>query len=405
MMRPRVAFYAHYRFLEPILRPVQEALADRAVCLLSNDRRAVRRFQPHVIVMAHHAHLEYFRFHLPGAVTVNVRHGMISKKNLRRLPARPSARAFDFVCIDDGQSIDNHRRAGVAPRAYWPTGYPQLDPLFRRDAPPRLPLDATRPTVLYAPTWDLGLTSATMFGPRLVELIRRGAGAVNIVIKPHPMIGEWRPRWMAWWRQLAEREPGVHLVADTHADVVLYMLAADVLVSDASSAVFEFLALDRPIVLVTNPLHVVDPAYDPDSIAWRWRDLGEEVHHVDDVGPAVERALRDPAHHRDTRLSYARRLFGPRTDGRNHLRVADHVHEVASAAAAGVLAGNQVAGAWPGHLAWRWHALRYTIAERPWVRRLMLGLLEAARFRRRARALARDSARVLIPRPEGSAHR
>ena len=34
---------------------------------------------------------------------------------------------------------------------------------------------------------------------------------------------------------------------------------ADVLVSDASSVIFEFLALDRPIVLVTNPLHTRRP--------------------------------------------------------------------------------------------------------------------------------------------------
>ena len=92
---------------------------------------------------------------------------------------------------------------------------------------------------------------------------------------------------MAWWRELARREPGVHLVEDTHADVTAYMLAADIMVSDASSVVFEFLALDRPIVLVTNPLHRADPAYDPESIIWRWRDVGEEIHDVAEAGAAI----------------------------------------------------------------------------------------------------------------------
>lgn len=205
MSAPRVAFYAHFPFFEPILRPVHDVVAADATTCLTGDRRVVRAFRPHAVVMAHHGHLEYFRVHLPGAITVNVRHGMIGKANLRRMPARSSARVFDFVCIDGPHNILTYSRQGLAPRAYRQTGYPQLDPLFRRDAPPALPLDPARPTVLYAPTWDLGLSSAAMFGPRLVELIRSRAPDVNVIIKPHPMIGEWRPRWMAWWRRIAPR--------------------------------------------------------------------------------------------------------------------------------------------------------------------------------------------------------
>ena len=383
----RIAFYAHFPFLEAILRPAHDALAGRATRLLSQDRRAIRAFAPHVLVMAHHAHIEYFRFHLPRTVLVNVRHGMISKRTLRRLPRRPTARTFDFVCIGDENSLGNHARAGIAPQGFWLTGYPQLDPLFRGDSPPALPVDPARPTVLYAPTWNLGLTSATLFGPRLVEHLRSRVPGVNVVIKPHPMIGSWRPRWMAWWRRLAEEERGVHLVADTHADVTSYMLAADVLVSDASSAVFEFLALDRPIVLVTNPLHRADPAFDPHSIIWRWRDVGEEVHEVGDVGAAVERALREPGRHRERRAEYARQLFGPRTDGKNHERIAAHVYEAGRQVAAGISPAGQAVDGSPGRVAWRWHDLRYSLGVRPWIRWAVVNHLEAIRLHLRARAL------------------
>lgn len=386
-MTIRVAFYAHFPFLEPILRPIHDALTSQAACLLTRDRRAVRAFDPHAVVVAHHAHIEYFRFHLPGSAMVNVRHGMISKRTLRRLPRRSSARTFDFVCIGDENSLDNHARAGIAPQAFWLTGYPQLDPLFRRDPPATLPFDRALPTVLYAPTWNLGLTSATLFGPRLVELIRARVPAVNVVIKPHPMIGSWHPRWMAWWRRLAEHECGVHLVTDAHADVTPYMLAADVLISDASSAVFEFLALDRPIVLVTNPLHRADPAYDPHSIIWRWRDVGEEVHDVGDVASALERALREPGRHRERRTDYARRLFGPRIDGKNHERIATQVYEAARQVSAGLHSSGRAPERSPGRLAWRWHDLRYSVGVKPWVRRTVVNRLEALRLRLRARAL------------------
>ena len=130
---------------------------------------------------------------------------------------------------------------------------------------------------------------------------------------------------MARWARLAARGQGVLLVDDTHADVVPYMLAADVLVSDASSVIFEFLALDRPIVLVTNPRHRADPAYAPGDIVWRWRDLGDEVHEASDLPRAVAAALSAPDRLAERRRECARLLFGPFTDGRNHTRVAEKI--------------------------------------------------------------------------------
>ena len=88
-----------------------------------------------------------------------------------------------------------------------------------------------------------------MPGAEVADAIRGSGPPLGIVIKPHPVIGDWRPSWMAAWRRLANRDRQVRLVSDTHADVVPYMLAADLLVTDASSVAFEYLALDRPIVL------------------------------------------------------------------------------------------------------------------------------------------------------------
>ena len=321
----RVAFFAALRFHAPILAPVRNALGRRAETLLAGDRRAIVAFAPHVVVMAASPHLEYFRHHLPGAFIVNVRHGLIGKQGLRRLPKRASARRFDAVCVGDPLRKVHYERAGARPDMFWDTGYPQMDPLFRRDPPPALPLHPARPTLLYAPTWNLGLSSAAMLGERLVDLVRAQAPGLNVIIKPHPVIGDWRPRWMAGWARLAAAHRGVHLVEDTHADVVPYLLASDVLLSDASSVVFEFLALDRPIVLVTNPLHRADPAWLDDDIVWRWRDLGHEVGEPGELPAAVAAALGDPGARGERRRSYAQTLFGRFTDGRNADRAAEHI--------------------------------------------------------------------------------
>ena len=382
----RVAFFAHLPFHRPILEPVHDAIGPRAERLFTADRARIAAFAPDVVVMASHAGLEYMRTHVPRAHAVNVRHGMIGKRLISRMPARASARRFDFVCVGHQSTLAGYEEGGARPRAYWQTGYPQIDPLFRRDPPPALPLDADRPTVLYAPTWNLGLTSATMLGDRVVELIRAGIPGANVIVKPHPVIGEWHPRWMSRWARLAAREHHVLLIADTHADVVPYMLAADVLVSDASSVIFEFLALDRPMVLVTNPRHRADPAYAPDDIVWRWRDVGEEVHATAELPGALATALAAPERHADPRREYASRLFGPFTDGRNHVRVAEHI--LALEGEPPRIAPPDPA---PSARDLLWYDVRGRLSTSAAARRWLLGPLEALRLHARSlRAPHRD---------------
>jgi hypothetical protein len=373
----RVAFFAHFSFHRPILEPIRDALAGRAECRLSGQRGEIVGFAPHVLVTASHAYLEYFRRRLPGTLIVNVRHGLVDKAVIARLPRRSSARRFDFVCVGAEPRLEQYERGGAAPREYWHTGFPQLDPLFRRDPPPVLPLHPSRATVLYAPTWNLGLSSAGILGDRLVELIRRDAPDVNIIVKPHPAICEWRPQWMARWHRLAAAHSGVHVVGDARSDVTPYMLAADVLVSDASSVVFAFLALDRPIVLVTNPRHRADPAYDADDVIWRWRDLGREVRDPEHLPAAVAEALRAPGIHGERRRHYASLLFGPFTDGRNHARVGDKILEVGARDGVIPVEASTSRAAAVASFA---HELRTTLWASTALRRALLCRLEALRL-------------------------
>ena len=386
----RVAFFAAFRFHEPILAPIRDAVGAAAQTWLGGDRHAAVAFGPHVVVMAASPHLEYFRHHLPRAFIANVRHGLIGKQGLRRLPQRASARRFDAVCVGDPLRKAHYERAGARPETFWETGYPQMDPLFRGDPAPVLPLDPRQPTVLYAPTWNLGLSSADLVGARLVDLVRGEASAVNIVVKPHPVIGDWRPTWMARWARLAAAHPNVHLVDDTHADVVPYLSASDVLVSDASSVIFEYLALDRPVVLITNPRHRADPAWLPDDIVWRWRDLGHELLDVEALPAAIAAALCDPAARGDRRRAYARTLFGRFTDGKNAERAAAHIVDAATR----VVRGQHTTTPRPP-ATWRWHDLQTRLRHHPAVRRLAFGFFERARLEMRARR--RDLAGTTAP--------
>jgi len=320
----RIGFFFALPFHKPILGPVRDAILGHET-MLSGVRDELLRFEPDVLVLADSADLEFFRRRLPRTWLGSVRHGMIGKRGPERLPSREQARRFDFLCVDEGFWPDQYKRANAEPGAYWFTGYPQLDPLFRRDPPVDLGLDPELPTVLYAPTWNLGLSSAPLIGARLLELVRGDGPPLNLVIKPHPAIAMRRPNWLRWWRQMARDDSHVRLIAD----VTAAMLAADLMISDASSVIFEFLALDRPIVLVTNPRHRHDPAYDPRDIVWRWRDLGDEVTDPASLASVVATALADPGRHASKRAAYAQQLFGPHTDGQNHVRVAATLAELA----------------------------------------------------------------------------
>ncbi|MDP8904797.1 MAG: CDP-glycerol glycerophosphotransferase family protein [Chloroflexota bacterium] len=326
--RHRVAFYLDQPFHDAILRPVHALLVDEVETLYSADPAAIIGFAPHVLVQASFADLARFRSALPRTVIGSVDHGLTPKGVPRRIGRLREERAkrLDFMCVGDDNMAAAYRQAGIQPKEFWYTGYPQLDPLFRRDPPPALALDPAQRTVLFAPTWNAGLSAAPVLGDRLAELIRGDGPPYNIIIKPHPHVPLRRGQWMNWWRRLAERDERVHLVSDAAADVTPYLLAADLLVSDVSSVTFLFLALDRPIVLVTNPRHPFDPAYDPDDLNWRWRDLATEVTDPDrQLAAAVSAALANPGERSEIRQRYAAQLFGPRRDGRNAQRVAERI--------------------------------------------------------------------------------
>ena len=208
----------------------------------------------------------------------------------------------------------------------WVTGFAASDPLFRGESmalPFQLPKG--KKVVLYAPTDHPPFSSAPMLAELAAPLILGGRDDAVVIIKPHPRTCEFRPAWLAAWRQAAAKDSRLFLAVDPAADAAPYLMAADVLVSDASGVALQYLALDRPIVLVTNPEAGADESFDPDAIEWRWRDLGEEVADVGNLARAVGRALDDSAAGAAARRRYRDLLFDDLTDGRAVDRIVDRI--------------------------------------------------------------------------------
>lgn len=324
----RIALYFRKPFGYWVLKPVFEALkgmaGNQADLLFSADQTEVANFAPHVAVVCE-APTGGFRKVLDRTVFVHVRHGLAEKHG-----AVHFSTLCDYACMPGEMSRERLLSAGtMKPEQVWITGYAQMDLLFRKETPSlSFELDKKKKTVLYAPTFNPGLSSLplVMRGTSLKQqLLGAVKDEVNLLVKPHPNVFEQLPAWILRLQEMTE-ETGVFFNSEAPgADLSPYLAAADLLITDASSAALMYLALDRPIIQITNPNHKDDKAYRADGLEWIWRDMGAEVAGVRELHKAVKRALTGTDGHEEKRAKYRKELFDDLTDGRAGERIAEKV--------------------------------------------------------------------------------
>lgn len=161
------------------------------------------------------------------------------------------------------------------------TGWPKQDwikhNLHTYDAERQRLLDSTgrKRIILYAPTFSPKLTSLPLEGmkERLGELAEHNDALV--VMKFHPLTRkEWADEYRAW----AESKDNVIFV-NQGENITKYQLMSDVLISDTSSTVYEFLLLSRPVITVRT---IAKDIY--------WEDTATP----DGLEEAYRRAMNDP---------------------------------------------------------------------------------------------------------------
>ena len=292
---------------------------------MTKNLNSIVSFKPRILLVADNRYYLY-RPRLPGTIIIWVRHGFASKNVLRR-----AIIGSDFTCVSSEWIRDEYIRRGWNPRlGYWITGFVAMDrvlnPMFQNEV--MLPADFSKgkTTLLYAPTWNRFFNSVEILGDKWIDKIRESLPDINIIIKPHPLIPKLFPHFMVMWRESARRNERTLLVEDYNSNVYEYLPLADILLSDASSVIFYFLALDRPIILVNNPLRFKGKEFfDPEGHEWAWRDLGVQINHVDELQNALIRSLEKPREKAEERACYRDRIFGNLLDGRASERIADRV--------------------------------------------------------------------------------
>jgi len=214
---------------------------------------------------------------------------------------------------------------------YVDVGFSKLDPLF--DPATETPglnlaafgLDPAKPTLLYAPT----------FYPSSIECMAdhwpTEFSAYNLLVKPH-FFTYTKSRYQAQRNKLEKwrNADNVFIAEVSDYNLLPFMASADLLISDASTALFEFAALDRPVVWCEflklrwsyrGPFRYrYSRRMDQDIL--RYADIAVHARGYDDLLGHVQSELADPSQHQSQRRSYTRELMGV-TDGRVSERIAD----------------------------------------------------------------------------------
>ncbi len=208
-------------------------------------------------------------------------------------------------------------------------GFPKLDPLFNGTAPrfdlAAHGLDASRPTILYAPTFF-----PSSIGRMPLDWPARVADC-NVIIKPH-QFSLTKPDYRNQQRRFAHwsRYPNVFVADASTQSLVPFMAVADALISEASSALFEFAALDRPVIWCDflalrwsyrGPFSFrLKRRMDPSILAYA--DVGAHASSPSHLIEQLRRELSAPERFAAERKRVTRELIGS-TDGCAAARAAD----------------------------------------------------------------------------------
>lgn len=100
--------------------------------------------------------------------------------------------------------------------------------------------------VLYAPTFPPSITSLPYMKEGLQKFVNE-RDDVLLILKFHPLTDK---KWMTEYENIAKNNKNMLWMADV--DINKFLLISDVMISDSSSVVFEFLFLDKPVITYNN---------------------------------------------------------------------------------------------------------------------------------------------------------
>ena len=304
----RYLLYGSERYALAILRPLQEAIRARgdetawffdgpgAEDLIQGERlltvSEARAWKP-LAVLTPGNHLPHF---IPG-VKVEVFHGFDAGK-----PRHIYIRGFfDLYCTTGPRDTAQFQKLAdqLGHFAVTETGWPKLDP-FMREIAGALPAVRQPPVILYHSTFSPSWSAAETLYEEVKRLSRDGRW--HWIVTFHPKMN---PETRARYRALQNE----HLGFAENDNILELFPQVDMMCSDTSSALNEFLLTGKPVVTFKN------------------RRPGAQLIDIDDPAQfeaAIRRALARPPELMQAIRDYADAIH-PYRDGHSSERVLDAI--------------------------------------------------------------------------------
>jgi hypothetical protein len=315
---------------QAVLGPISEQLAESSNVEVFYTSEYPERIRPLIGAKPFltHSQAEWTRFDVylnadPWAAArlrrcarrVNFFHGVAGKYDLDNPKGLPMGfQHYDRVAFINRDRMRRYLNAGVVTvDQAMLVGYPKLDALAsnRIDGDTvrnSLGLAPGRPTALYAPTYSPA-SSLHAAGEKIIHALA-GAG-FNVIVKLHDRSLDTDPRYTGgidWRRRMhtVERPGAVRLVEGPDASP--FLAAADLLITDHSSVGFEYLVLDRPLLVFDVPGLVEAARINPEKVALL-RSAATAVRTVEELAAAAQGELARPGRLSDARRRVASEMF------------------------------------------------------------------------------------------------
>ncbi len=188
------------------------------------------------------------------------------------------------------------------------TGWCKLDALYAQDKnieekkATLLAQSGAKKIILYAPTFSPSLTSAEKLFDEIITLSKKDEYLV--VIKFHDkMDKEVQNRY--------EEQQNQKLVIFKDGDITEVLKFSDLMVSDTSSVVYEFLLLDKPVITLDSH---------SENLLW------EDIKNPNDLGKKIDDSFEEMDDFKAKRAKIIN-LYHPYSDGKSAQRMVDGVLE------------------------------------------------------------------------------
>ena len=169
-------------------------------------------------------------------------------------------------------------------------GMPKLRYVFkpiqkRESILKELGLDSTKKTILIAPTFNPELSIVPYLQDKISDYI---PDKYNVILKLHGVAFE---ELQKAYQNLSIQLQNFAFYQDY--DVEKPFLASDVLISDVSSIIFEFMAMGKPALVFNSPCMKSFKKFNPHDIEHKYRDIAYQFDDLSQIEDLLEKALQD----------------------------------------------------------------------------------------------------------------